>query len=813
MPSVWTLASTPRVNREGNQIELDFLIPFTDLGFIPLYNQSDVVIPSGDNDYGPLAGWRSDEIRFRQTFVSELVLPDDEAKLFSGALYSISESSGVVRVKAALRLMKRAQISCGADLRPITSVPATWIVQLPEGFVFLRNGTDDDESPQFEFSDGWVGLNLSGAATNVGKLPGWNGAMGAPTLRLQCDSFAERSRRKVGGTIVNNELLDGWADLRSTSPNNLTQSNAAYQPKLFANTATPPELRFLKSEDYKGTVFEQTPDYDLIQSACAFGVVFRADDGTTTTTQHLIGRWNGVPPTESTASKQWRLLYERTAGSPPTHKVRARFVSSGPPYTINSIEATIDAPTEKTIVVYRVTTTSPTTGELWVNGVLVASTTTLHTTTNTGASPNLTVGGRWPAIIDVEHPVADSLVGSMDQCFGYSSAISDATLSAVHHELARRAGIKLGPLPDPNLTQPYGDSNPEPHRRLDRWPVGLINLFGGSNYDNNPLSQIEAWRNGGDRQAIVDWFHERIIRILNACPDFDIMINRPQGNYANDIIAAGVFGDMDVSPNQPIIQPYQWQALSGWSDDGGGVGVYGEWKLSDHNNRDNRASEDDTDFARRCWIYTGNPTINDDGAATQDARTGARNLAACSATFYTSNFLDPWAAKDERFRCFFVDSASKWDRKWVEILQTPSLNEEFTLIGEAITGDLDLRKGAPWFSMFGFGQAPWWTSGSDGTRYDWQWNAGAWDQMPIYIGINQTLANGVTFDVNRPKTAANEQERLRFEDSYRLCNAGAAPIAWDGDYQKIGAAWYYGGRRIPVGRFTMLSPRISRVWR
>ncbi len=312
----------------------------------------------------------------------------------------------------------------------------------------------------------------------------------------------------------------------------------------------------------------------------------------------------------------------------------------------------------------------------------------------------------------------------------------------------------------------------------------------------------------------MDWFHERIIRILNACPDFDIMINRPQGNYANDIIAAGVFGDIFGDPGNKIIKEFQWESLSGWSDDGGGVGVYSEWKLSDHNNRDNRASEDDPDFARRCWIYTGNPTINDDGAVTQDARTGARNLAACSASFYKENFLDDWALKDDRFRCFMVDSTSKWARKWIEIIQTPSVNEEFTLVGEAITDDPDLRKGAPWFSFFGQLDGPWWINiPMVGNKYNWQWSAGAWDQTPIYIGINQTLANGVTFDVNRPKTAENEQERLRFEDAYRLCNAGAAPIAWDGDYQKIGAAWYYGGRRIPVGRFTMLSPRISRVWR
>lgn len=810
MPSVWTLATTPRVNREGNQVELDFTI--ASIGFIPRYNQSDVIIPSGDNDSGPLVGWRANGTQYRQFYRGDDVEPKDDAKLFAGAVYSITGTTSLATVQISLRLAPRALISSGANLRDGDSLPATWIVQLPSGFVFLRNDTIDDDSPQFKFSDGWVGLDLSEAAANVGKLPGWDGEAGAPTLRLQCDSFAERSRRKIGGTVVNNEPLDAWADLRSTTPNNLTQSNVSIQPRLFANTGTPPELRFFN--DSKGSMLEQTPGYDLIQSECAFGVVFRATPGTTTATQQLIGRWNALGTVDNASTKQWRLVYERTAGSPPTHKIKAQFASPSSPFTITTLEATIDEPSAKTIAVYRVNTSGTPTGELWVNGVLVASTTTLFTAANTGASPKLTVGGRWPAFPDIENPVVNPLVGSIDQCFVYSSAISDATLTAVHHELSRRAGIKLGPVLQPDLAQPYGDSNPEVDRRLDRWPIAMINLFGGGNYDGNPMSQVQAWRNGGDRQAIVDWFRERILRILNACPDYDIMINRPQGNYANDIIAAGVFGNMDVSPNEPIIQPYQWEALSGWTDGSGThPGVFGEFGLSDHNHRDNKAAPDSEGFARRCWFYTGNPTIDDDGALTQNARVGARNLAPCSASFYIGNFFDPWAAKDDRFRCFFVDSASKWDRKWVEIVQDPMAHEHFTLVGEAISPDPAARKGAVWFSMFGFGQAPWWTSSSAGTTYNWTWSAGAWNQTPIYVGINKTPASGVNFDPNRPRSATNEQESLRFEDAYRVCNAGAAPVAWDGDYQKYGAAWLYGGRRIPVGRFTMLSPRISRVWR
>ncbi len=437
MTATWTLLSAPRVNREGNQIELEFSV--ADLVFTPKYSQSDIRIPSSDlpNDYGPLVGWRANETAFRQFLQIPNAPVTDEPKLFSATIYSISKSGTVGTIKAALRLVKRAQISSGADLRPDSSLPATWIIQLPSGFALLKDGGDSTSSREFKFSDGWDGLDLSEAAENVGKLPGWNGASGTPTLRLQCDSFAERARRAPDGTGIDT-AIDGWADLRSTSPNDLTQTLPAGQPVLFANTPTPPELRFNKSES-KGSLLGHTADYDLVQSGCAFGVVFRAEAGTTTATQHLIGRWSASPPTDNASTRQWRLIYERTAGAPPTHKIKVQFVGPGSSFTVNTLEATIDAPTAKTIVVYRASESSPTTGELWVNGVLVASTTTLHTSTNTGANTRLTVGGRYTAIVDADNPASNPLIGTMDQCFVYSSAISDATLSAVHHELARRA--------------------------------------------------------------------------------------------------------------------------------------------------------------------------------------------------------------------------------------------------------------------------------------------------------------------------------------------------------------------------------------
>ena len=541
-----------------------------------------------------------------------------------------------------------------------------------------------------------------------------------------------------------------------------------------------------------------------MQDDCAFGAVFSRTAGTDfAATQQLLGRWSGESGTDNETKWQWRLAYDRTLT---THKVKAQFVSGGMSPTINTLEATIDEPAEKTIVVYRVNTSGTPTGELWVNGTLAATTTTLHPSTNTGARELLTVGGRYNG----GGSLTDPFLGTLDQCFAYSTTISDAALSAIHHELARRAGVELGPIPQSNLTQPYTDANPEPDRRLDRWPVAMINLYGGVNYDDNVLSQNPNWRNGGNQQAIVDWFTTRIRRILTASADFDILINRPQGGYRNDIIAAGIFGDTD-NTFEPVIEDYQWEALTGWTDmSGTHEGVFEKFALFDRNYRDGRQGPD-VGFARRCWFYTGNITINDNGEATQDARVGVRNMSPCSADFYKEHYLDPWADKDTRFRCFFVDSASKWDRKWVEISQDSNLNEEFTIVGEAITTDANARKGAVWFSMIGIRTAPWWTNFDKTDGYNWSWSAGKWDETPIYVGITATGNKG-DLSLDSP-TGVGEQDSLRLEDAYRFVNAGVAPIAWGGDYQKIATAWYYGARRIPVGRYPMMSPRISRVWR
>lgn len=800
----WTLLDPPRVNREGNQIELDLYVSGLAGGLDPTLLRSRVNTLDGSSakTMVSLAGWRTNYSTLAQYYEDPLALPA-EVELASGTIVSIDQSGSDASVSISLRLRQTAQVSCGADFRPVTR--GLFVSQLLAELVVLQEigGGPVEESTTFTYDAGTdlpTAMNLTIYAASVGKLPGWASGTGVPVLLLHCDAFAERAARYASGSTVTSTPIDSWTDLRLSGASDLVQATGSRQPQLSAAPNAAPTIAF--DDDF----FERSESVDLVQDDCAFGAVFNSV-GNIIGVRHLIGRWSGG----NVAGWQWRLVYERVSGSPDIHKVRAEFVSSGGSPTIESLETTIDEPTENTIVIYRVNNAGTPTGELWVNGVLAATTTTLLSATNTSATQILTVGARY--VVPPPGPGAstdDYHHGAIDQCFAYSTTISDAALSAIHHELARRAGVELGPIPQSNLTQPYTDANPEPDRRLDRWPVAMINLYGGVYYDDNVLSQNPNWRNGGNRQDIVDWFTTRIRRILTASADFDILINRPQGGYRNDIIAAGIFGDTD-NTFVPVIEDYQWEALTGWTDmSGTHEGVFEKFALLDRNYRDGRQGPD-VGFARRCWFYTGNITINDDGEATQDARVGVRNMSPCSADFYKEHYLDPWADKDTRFRCFFVDSASKWDRKWVEIVQDSAVNEAFTIVGEAITTDANARKGAVWFSMIGIRTAPWWTNFDKTDGYNWSWSAGKWDQTPIYVGIAATGNRG-DLSLDSP-SGVGEQDSLRLEDAYRFVNAGVAPIAWGGDYQKIATAWYYGARRIPVGRYPMMSPRISRIWR
>jgi hypothetical protein len=224
---------------------------------------------------------------------------------------------------------------------------------LDSGFVVLKASANDPSpvvAPAFAFSGGSpAGLDLEIPASTVGKLPGWVSGTGIPVLRLHCDSYAERAARAADGPSYN-AAIGSWTDLRSSGANNLTQATGSLQPTLDATATTAPTVLFASD------MLEQTPGYNLEQIECAFGVTFRADTGTTTSTQHLIGRWSGQSGTDNNSKWQWRLVYERAAGSPQTHTLKAQFASAGIPPSTSSLHAEVDAPTSSTLLIYRVTT-------------------------------------------------------------------------------------------------------------------------------------------------------------------------------------------------------------------------------------------------------------------------------------------------------------------------------------------------------------------------------------------------------------------------------------------------------------------------
>lgn len=448
----------------------------------------------------------------------------------------------------------------------------------------------------------------------------------------------------------------------------------------------------------------------------------------------------------------------------------------------------------------------------------------ITTVSNTSASGPLTIGARhdgtaWVDKLDSFVPAlpAQEVPGAVDQAFLYSERIDDGMLSLVMHEMSRRAAIEYcKPVLPEHQTQPYGPGATDPQRRLDRKPVALINLFGGTNFGEggNPLGQREEWRNAS-QPAIEEWLTYRIAEILNASSEFEIMFNRPAGQYRDDIVSSGFFGSMDVDPFDPIITTTQWDALKA---------VWSAFHLTHYNDRGPEYVPSDPDYARRAWFYVGaGITVDDDGGTLQTARMGDRIVAPCSAPYYATEFLSEWFAADYpdfRFRCLFLDSAVRFDGKFVEMLHDPAISDAFTLVGESITNDADARKGAPWFALAGLPSALWWnispTTGRPNRNqgYNPDWAAGSWDETPIYFGIT----GGGYLDLSNTESnpgvgTAENVANLRLEDIYSFIQKGAMPVAWDAQYTKIGAAWDYATGRIPVGRYPMMSPRISRIWR
>jgi hypothetical protein len=304
------------------------------------------------------------------------------------------------------------------------------------------------------------------------------------------------------------------------------------------------------------------------------------------------------------------------------------------------------------------------------------------------------------------------------------------------------------------------------------------------------------------------------------------MFNRPAGVYVDDIIASGIFGYINTfvidgatsdSPEK-VITDVQWAAMKQ---------VWDVFDLADHNNHGTDRSPYDALYKRRCWFYTGGGmTLDDAGVTLQNARMSNRIVPPATATLYKTDILDNWTAKNARFRCLFLDSMNQDHAyaRFAEVAHDSSIYDNFTLVGEpinALPASDRSREVVPSFSMAGLPSGIWWKASVDGrpsraAGYDPDWaTSDRWDRdtMAIYFGVGTNeeldLTNTDT-DANGPVTG---EDNMRFGDIYRFCTYGLIPVAWGGNYRKVGAAWDYATGRIPVGRVPMLSPRNARVWR
>jgi hypothetical protein len=756
---------------------------------------------------------------------SNLFLPSEiyREKPFAAAAISSLDADGLDwLVTVSIRLGDANQIALNNDNS--AGFPAgerLFIKAVQAGTVVLVGaGGASDASTAFDYLTpsgvGAANLNLGPSSTTIGKLPGYQD--GSPALRVHTDAQAERVRRTNNDTTPVTLALNELQNLRDGGPV-FSEATTAQQPRLRVRTVkTNPYTRFFGTT----TTFSQSQSRLTLDAAAAglnvgsgnvtFGVVAWSSQSTLA---HLIGRWSGLSTQNST--KQWRLVYDPTT-SPKS--VRIDFARSN---SVTSISTPLTGDlSERTLIMYRASTGIDAAWEVWINGELVNSGSPIPLSGNTGANKRLTIGARatdnndpptsWGDFLITEFPPPppppepppppdplEEMPGSVDQAVIYTERLTDGALNLVFHEMARRAGIEFGTpinVPSP-ASQAYGSDNPVPDRRLDRRPIAMINLYGGNNYAQDPLGRRKEWY-----EANTDWLKEQVLRCINGCDDYEILFNRPAGTYADDIIASGIFGDLRDAPGTPCISAVQWTAL---------IDTWNEFALSDHNVRGLGVWPPDE--TRRGWFYTGGGiSLDDDGNVTQNAEMRARIIAPLTSSFYRSEILDGWTDQDTRFRCLILDSAERFTGRFVQLVHSSEIGENFTLVGESIAIDDAARTRAPWFGMSGLGEAPWWNSDSRNNGYDPAWTSD-WTTKPIYVGIQMNEELDLTNTTGGTGNAVRGGDNLRFGDIYTFVRKGATPIAWGGQYAKVGAAWDYGTDRIPVGRFTMLSPRNARVWR
>ncbi len=863
-------------------------------------------------NWGPLFGWRSQSrlgLNREQFAISDLVARDSVGAVVRASVVFIQQltNTGDYSIRILIELSDAHRIAMGAQRRAPTATDyrqhSMYIKRLGAGFLTLRNANPPPalaviSSPEIQLDSParyGAGLILDESASRVGVLPGFyrdctRSGLLQPRLQYHWDSQAERCRVSSKQEVPPSSLAI-MQDNRLSCTSAIAADGREAElllPELSpgeTDTRGYPYLRF--TLDGTGTdVYAITdPAFRLFPSAATVGAVFTVEPEqgmvSPNLTQTIAGRLLSIPgdPLPDHSSAEWRLMWRR-AGSSPDWSDSQVWMQFSDGTVIQQTAVAIGAPGERHCVIYRGRPGS-TGAEFWVDGRLMVATSHPNSG-NPDATGVVSIGARESA---VSPGWTEPFRGNMEQLFIYDEGISDSALSAVLYESCGRAGIAIGgSIPVEEQVQPY---TPSPTLDRKRWidckPLASIQLYIPADRDledptyvppppssapPNLLGQREAWRNE-DQDVIEEFLMDSIALALGGCDDFDILFNRPAGQYVDDIIASGIHGNVNTFSlngatsdlSDKIITDTQMAAMKAVWDDLG---------LSDHNERDGVSFYADG-YARRGWFYTGGGLcLNEAGDVLDNARMSLRIIPPANAPLYREHVLDKWvdevAGWDDRFRCLILDSMNQAHcyPKFAEILHDAEaeIPDEYTLVGEpigsAFTGVYDpvveppvdtrnyaTRKATPSFCLADLPSAPWWNINlatgkpAIAARYNPNWAKPpnldpATMQFYIGIGPNDELDLTASKDGERPNESSGNWQNLRIGDIYRFIRFGEhvveldldedgetevykryaiLPIAWNGNYSKVGAAWDYATGRIPVGRHPMLSPRISRIWR
>ena len=191
---------------------------------------------------------------------------------------------------------------------------------------------------------------------------------------------------------------------------------------------------------------------------------------------------------------------------------------------------------------------------------------------------------------------------------------------------------------------------------------------------------------------------------------------------------------------------------------------------------------------------------------------GERTVGPLTGTVYKEEILDLWTNNidedvgDERFRCFFLDASAPYYGLHVNLVHDAGVNENYTLVGEAVPTDDAGREAAPWFCFVRFANAPWWNEDIEGKPqrtlgYNVSWTM-ALAEKTVYFG---TIATSQYPDlrITSDESPVGPGDNLSLGDIYRWIKKGAVPVAWAGGYAKVGAAWDYATGRLETSRWNV----------